>query len=237
MNGTTSSFSDPHGCGAFQLLQEHLPLQRRVLHSGDHVYRAGERFASLHVIHSGSFKMLASTSDGREQIVSLHLKGDWLGFDGISRGEHECDAIAMDTGEIWSVRYETLLRACIDQPVLMNLLHTAMSREMSRERDWLASLCTLSADARVAEFLRNWVESLDRRGLRTDCVKLRMTRAEIGSYLGIRLESVSRAMSRLAKEQVIRFAEKGRREVEIPDAAALDGFVQRSLNSSVGACS
>ncbi len=217
---------------ALKLLEQNLPIQRRVLRAGDAVYQAGERFGSLHIIHSGFFKVVNLSQDGREQVVALHFKGDWLGFDGIANGQYGCDAIAMDTGEVWTLRYDTLLLACATHPALLNVLHTAMSQEIARDRDSLMSLCTLSADARVAEFLRYWVDSLARRGLRTDQITLRMTRAEIGNYLGMTLESVSRALSRLARENVIRFAEKGRRDIEIPDAGALAGFVQRSLAPS-----
>lgn len=213
----------------FEMVEQYLPVQRRMLHADDAVFRAGDRFASLHLVHCGSLKSVVTTADGREKVMSLHLKGDWLGFDGIASGRHECDMLAMDTGEIWSVRYESFLRACTDHPELLTVLHCAMSREIARDRGWLTSLCTLSADARVAEFLRHWAESLERRGQRTDCITLRMTRAEIGSYLGMTLESVSRAMSRLAREQVISFAERGRREVHIPNVDALNGFVLRSL--------
>jgi CRP/FNR family transcriptional regulator len=111
----------------------------------------------------------------------------------------------------------------------MALLHQAMSDAMARDRQSLMSLCTLTADARVAEFLRHWTESLGRTGLRTDQIILRMTRAEIGSYLGMTLESVSRALTRLARQRLIDFAEKGRREVRIPDVAALAAFVQGTL--------
>ena len=83
------------------------------------------------------------------------------------------------------------------------------------------SVCTLPADARVADFLRYWADSLARSGLRTDQITLRMTRAEIGNYLGMTLETVSRALSQLARDKVIGFAEKGRRDVHIPDVAAL----------------
>ena len=85
----------------------------------------------------------------------------------------------------------------------MAVLHEAMSREIARDRDSLMSVCTLPADARVADFLRYWAESLAQRGLRTDQITLRMTRAEIGNYLGMTLETVSRALSRLARDQVI----------------------------------
>lgn len=212
-----------------QMLQEQVAVTRRVVHAGDTIYQAGEHFASLHVINSGFFKTINLAADGREQVVGLHFKGDWLGFDGIANGQYGCDAVAMDTGEVWSIRYDTLMAACTRHPALLGLLHSAMSLEITRDRDSLLSLCTLSADARVADFLRYWAESLAQRGLRTDQITLRMTRAEIGNYLGMTLETVSRSLSRLARQQLIRFTEKGRRDVQIPDVGALVAYVQGSL--------
>jgi hypothetical protein len=115
------------------------------------------------------------------------------------------------------------------QPMLMTVLHGAMSREMTRDRDSILSICTLPADARVADFLRNWAESLSDCGLRHDQITLRMTRAEIGNFLGMKLETVSRALSRLAREEVICFSENGRRDVHIPDLASLEAFIQRCV--------
>ena len=103
-----------------------------------------------------------------------------------------------------------------------------MSRTITQGRDALLSRCTLPAAARVAEFLLYWAESLDRRGQRTDHITLRMTRAEIGNYLGMTLETVSRALSRLARGDVIRFNEKGRRDIHIPRVEALTAFIRRS---------
>jgi CRP/FNR family transcriptional regulator len=196
------------------------------------VYQAGDRFEQLHVLHSGFFKTVNITADGREQVVGLHLKGDWLGFDGIAGARYRCNAVAMDIGEVWSVRYDQLVRACADHPALLTVLHAAMSREIGRDRDSMLSLCTLSADARVADFLRYWADSLAQRGLRTDQITLRMTRAEIGNYLGMTLETVSRALSRLARHDVIRFAAKGRREIQIPHVKALSDFIQRSVGTA-----
>jgi CRP/FNR family transcriptional regulator len=169
------------------------------------------------------------SADGREQVVGLKFRGDWLGFDGIANGQYGCDAVAMDTGEVWVIRYDALLSACRREPALLTLLHAAMSREIARDRDSLMSVCSLPADARVADFLRYWAESLSTRGLRTDQITLRMTRAEIGNYLGLTLETVSRALSRLARSKVIAFAEKGRREISIPESL-------RSATSSSAAC-
>lgn len=214
---------------ALKLVHDTLPVTRRLLHAGDKVYEAGERFESLHIINSGIFKIINLAADGREQVVALQFKGDWLGFDGIGAGRHGCDAIAMDTGEVWTVRYDAILRACPEHPALMSMLYAAMSRDSTRDRDAILSICTLPADARVADFLRNWAESLSTRGLRHDQITLRMTRAEIGNFLGMKLETVSRALSRLARCDVIRFSENGRRDVCIPDLGLLEAFIQACL--------
>jgi CRP/FNR family transcriptional regulator, anaerobic regulatory protein len=221
-----------HIADTLKLLNDTLAPQRRVVHAGEAVYQSGERFGNLYILNSGFFKIVNLSADGREQVVGLKFRGDWLGFDGIAHGEYSCDAIAMDTGEVWVIRYDALLAACAAQPVLLTVLHEAMSREIARDRDSLMSVCTLPADARVAEFLRYWAESLAKRGLRTDQITLRMTRAEIGNYLGMTLETVSRALSKLARRELIVFAEKGRRDLHIPDVDGLAAFVQGSLAPS-----
>ena len=215
-----------------KLLFDTLAPQRRVVHAGDVIYRAGEHFGNLYILNAGFFKILNLSPDGREQVVGLKFRGDWLGFDGIAGSHYSCDAIAMDTGEVWVVRYDMLLLACAGEPRLLTVLHEAMSREIACDRDSLMSVCTLPAAARVADFLRYWAEAGGERGMRTDQITLRMTRAEIGNYLGMTLETVSRALSKLARDKVIDFADKGRRAVHIPDAGALSAFVQRCLASA-----
>lgn len=216
--------------GTLKLLKDALAPQHRVVRTGDTVFQAGERFDKLYVLNSGFAKIVSVSPDGREQVVGLKFRGDWLGLDGIATGHYTSDAIALDTGEIWAIRYDALLAACARQPVLLTVLHEAMSREIGRDRDSLMNVCTLPADARVADFLRFWAESLACRGLRADQISLRMTRAEIGNYLGMTLESVSRALSRLARQDLITFAEKGRRDIRIPDPGALAAFVQGCLS-------
>jgi CRP/FNR family transcriptional regulator, anaerobic regulatory protein len=212
-----------------RLIQEQLQPQRRIVRAGETIYQAGERFGNLYVLNSGLFKLINLSPDGREQVVALKFRGDWLGFDGIAAGQYACDAVAMDTGEVWVLRYDAVLAACALRPALLRVLHEAMSREIGRDRDSLMSVCSLPADARVADFLRYWAESLAKRGLRTDQITLRMTRAEIGNYLGMTLETVSRSLSRLARHQLIRFTEKGRRDVHIPDVMALVSFVNSAV--------
>ncbi|NRF70980.1 helix-turn-helix domain-containing protein [Aquincola sp. S2] len=212
-----------------QQLNDALQPQRRIVHAGDRICQAGTSFGALYVLNSGVAKVVNLAADGREQVVGLKFRGDWLGFDGIAQGCYACDAIALDTGEVWVIRYEALLAACAARPALLALLHGAMSREIAGDRDSMMSVCTLPADARVADFLRHWAEALAQRGLRTDQITLRMTRAEIGNFLGMTLETVSRALSRLAREGLIIFAEKGRRDVRIPEVTGLVAFVQSFL--------
>jgi len=218
---------------ALELVSGTVSFTRRLFHAGEKLYQSGERFECLHIINSGIFKIVNQSADGREQVVALQFKGDWLGFDGMGTTHHTCDAVAMDTGEVWTLRYDRLLLACAKHPLLMSMLHGAMSRELTRDRDSILSICTLPADARVADFLRNWAESLSQRGLRHDQITLRMTRAEIGNFLGMKLETVSRALSRMARDQVIRFSENGRRDVHIPSLALLDAFIQRCVAPQV----
>lgn len=214
-----------------QLLEENLPIRRRVVHAGETIYQVGQAFESLYVVNSGFFKVVNLSGEGREQVVGLHFKGDWLGLDGIAKGQYGCDAVAMDTGEVWAIRYDALIQAAVRTPSVLTALHEAMSRELSRDHDSMLSLCTLPADARVAGFLHYWADALAQRGLRTDQITLRMTRAEIGNYLGMTLETVSRALSRLARGDVIRFSEKGRRDIHIPKLEALTACIQRGAAS------
>jgi len=218
-----------------QLLQDSIPIHRRIVRPGDSVYQVGQPFGSLYVVNSGYFKMVNLSGEGREQVVGLYFKGDWLGLDGIATAHYACDALAMDTGEVWSIRYDALIQAAVRTPALLTTLHAAMSRELTRDHESMSSLCTLPADARVAGFLHYWADALAQRGLRTDQITLRMTRAEIGNYLGMTLESVSRALSRLARGDVIRFTEKGRRDIHIPQVDALTNFIQQTVRPMAGA--
>jgi CRP/FNR family transcriptional regulator len=124
------------------------------------------------------------------------------------------------------VRYDSLLQASTKVPQLMHIVFAAMSAQMTRHRDAILCMSTLPADARVADFLLRWTKALSERGLRTDQITIHMTRADMGRHLGLTLESVSRALSRLARCGVIRFSEKGRRDIAIPQLAALSAFIQ-----------
>jgi CRP/FNR family transcriptional regulator len=210
------------------LVEQCVPFGRRKVQSGDRVYLCGESFETLYLIHWGLCKLMNLAPDGREQPADVLFKGEWLGFDGIPCGRHACSAIALESGELWTIRYDALLQASAKEPMVMRVVLAAISAQLARNRDAMLSMGTLTADARVADFLLHWAQSLAERGLRTDQINVHMTRADIGHYLGLTLESISRALSRLARCGVIEFNEKGRREISIPNLAALSDFIQSS---------
>jgi CRP/FNR family transcriptional regulator len=211
---------------ALNLLREQMPVQRRLVHAGDAIFEAGAAFGHLYVVNSGCVKVVNTAADGRNQVVGMLFRGDWFGFDGIAKGRYGCTAQALDVGEVWALRYATLLSAAATHPELLLGLHAEMSKAINRGRDAMLSLCTLPVTARVAEFLGQWAEALQTRGLRNDQIVLRLSRAEIGNHLGMTLESVSRSLSSLVRANLISFTEKGRRMIEIPDLQRLNAFIQ-----------
>ncbi len=213
---------------SLDLMERHLVFGRRKVRCNDQIYQCGQAFDTLYLVSSGLFKIVNLSVDGREQPAGLYFKGDWLGFDGIPSGRHGCSAVALDSGEVWVIRYDVLLQASLQEPVLMRLVLSAISTQLAHNRDAALSMGTLSADRRVADFLLQWADSLAERGMRTDQINVHMSRADIGNHLGLRLESVSRALSRLARSGVIYFNEKGRRDISIPSLTALRGFVHNS---------
>ncbi len=210
------------------MMEKYVTFGRRKVRADDKVYLCGESFEKLYLINAGLFKIVNLAPDGREQPAGLYFQGEWLGFDGIPTGQHGCSAIALTTGELWTVRYDSLLQTSAREPMLMRVVFAAMSAQLAHNRDLMLSMGTLSADARVCNFLLQWANSLAERGLRTDQFNVYLSRADIGHYLGIRLESVSRALSKLARCGIIQFNEKGRREVSIPNLDALTDFIQKN---------
>jgi CRP/FNR family transcriptional regulator len=211
---------------SLNMIERHVPVNKRLIRAHNQLYTFGQPFETLHLINSGIFKIVTLASDGRERSADLVFDGDWLGFDGIPTGQHSCTAIALDTGEVWTLRYDDLMQAAAKDPSLLHQVLAAISAQLSRNRDIALSMGTLSAEGRVADFLLMWATSLAQRGRRTDEINVQMSRADIGAFLGIRLESVSRALTKLAQCGVISFVGRGRRDICIPSLSALSRFVQ-----------
>jgi CRP/FNR family transcriptional regulator len=176
---------------------------RTRLKKGDKLYRAGESFAALYAIRLGSCKTTVLGDDGREQITGYHMPGDIIGLDGIGAERHGGEAVALEDTEVCALpfdRLEELARMIV--PLQQNL-HRFMSREIERDENMMLLLGSMRSDERLAVFLLNLSDRYQRRGYSPTEIVLRMTRGEIGSYLGLKLETVSRLFSRFQEEGLL----------------------------------
>jgi CRP/FNR family transcriptional regulator, anaerobic regulatory protein len=194
----------PEGLSAFETEQlEDVISATRPVRRGEALFRTGDTFESLYAIRSGSIKTVVSREDGREQVTGLHLGGDALGLDGIGEGRHMSTAIALEDSSVCIVPYARFERMCRETGSIQRRLHQMMSREIVRETRQLTTLGTLRADERVARLLLDLSARFTRRGYASAEFTLRMTRDDIGSYLGITLETVSRTLSRFQARGLI----------------------------------
>ncbi len=176
---------------------------RRRIKRGGHLFKAGDSFEAIYPIRFGSFKSRVLSSDGREQIIGFPLPGDVLGFDAISLGRFQSDAVALEDSEVCVVPFAELETIGRDFSPIQQRLHRIISREIVRDQGLMMLLGTMSAEERTGSFLLNLSQRQLRRGFSSTEFVLRMTREEIGNYLGLKLETVSRTLSRLQEQGVI----------------------------------
>jgi CRP/FNR family transcriptional regulator len=194
---------------------------RRRIKRGDHLYRAGEAFDSIYAIRSGFFKTDVLLEDGRDQVTGFQMAGELLGLDGISTEHHTCNAIALEDSEICSIPFNRLESLSREIHTLQHHFHKVMSREIVRDHGVMMLLGTMRAEERLAAFLLNLSQRFTARGFSHAEFYLRMTREEIGSYLGLKLETVSRAFSRFQEEGYIAVQQKHIRILDVNGLKAL----------------
>ena len=202
----------------FDVLRQHMTVVRRKLTPGQYLYRAGQPFQALYLVHAGFLKSRILSADGRDQITGFHLRGELLAVDAIGTATHGCDVVALDYSEVWELLYPPVLHACLRVPELQARLTAALAAEIRRDRNWMLALGTLDAEQRVALFLLDLAQRYRAMGFSPSHFVLRTTRAEMGSFLALKHETVTRALSRLS---AIGYIEVDRREVRICDADAL----------------
>jgi len=188
---------------------------RRKIKRGEALYRAGEPFDSIYAIRSGFFKARVTYEDGRDQVTGFSMAGEILGLDGIGQGKHNCDAVALEDSEVCSIPYSRLEELSREINGLQRHFHKVMSREIVRESGVMMLLGVMRAEERIAAFLLNISQRLAARGYSPLEFHLRMTREEIGSYLGLKLETVSRAFSKFHNDGLIEVEQKFVRIIDI----------------------
>ncbi|SAL02367.1 Crp/FNR family transcriptional regulator [Caballeronia calidae] len=191
----------------------------RTVRRGEALYRCGDTFRSLYAVRSGCFKTVIMHREGNEQVTGFHLAGDALGFDGVSADHHTCDAIALEDSVVCIIPFDLLELLCREVKTIQHHVHRLMSSEIVRESNLMMLLGTMTAEQRVAAFLLNLSTRMKARGYSRAEFVLRMTREEIGSFLGLKIETVSRMFSKLQKAGVIDARGK---DVRILDQARLE---------------
>lgn len=191
----------------------------RSVSRGETLFRCSDPFQSLYAVRSGCFKTIVMHREGHEQVTGFHLPGDALGLDGVSADRHTCDAIALEDSVVCIIPFDLLELLCREVRALQHHVHRVMCGEIVRESNLMMMLGTMTAEQRVAAFLLNLSTRMKARGYSPAQFVLRMTREEIGSYLGLKIETVSRMFSRLQKAGVI---DARGRDVRILDQARLE---------------
>jgi CRP/FNR family transcriptional regulator len=197
---------------------------RRKVKRGSPLFRNGEAFTSLFAIRTGFFKTCVTAVDGRDQVTGFQMAGEIIGLDGIVSDRHTCDAIALEDAEVCVMPFDRIGELSRDIGALQHHVHRIMSREIVREHGVMLLLGSMRAEERLAAFLLNLVQRLHARGFSRSELVLRMTREEIGSYLGLKLETVSRTFSRFAEDGIV---EVRQRHLRIVDAQALRRIVNQ----------
>ena len=194
----------------------------RPLHRGDFLFRNGDRFRSLFVVKTGSVKSFAPSPEGGEQVLGFHLPGEIIGLDAIEKDAHVCSAKVLETAAICEIPFGRLEELTASIASLQHQMYRLLSKEIAHDTDMLLLLGKKSAEERLAAFLVSMSKRLQKRGLSPTDFYLSMSRHEIGNYLGLAVETVSRLFTRFQDEGLMLV---DRKHIQLLNLDALDALV------------
>lgn len=205
----------------------------RPLKKGEHLFRANDSFRSLYAVRSGTIKTYTVTEDGEEQVTGFYLPGEILGVDGIGTNAHSNAAKALETAGVCEIPFDKLESLSATIPSLQHHFFKLMSNEIQADQQLIMLLSKKNADERIASLLLSISVRHQKRGLAPNCFRLPMSRNDIGNFLGLAVETVSRVFTRLQKQRVITVDGK---EIEIIDPRQLcniaNGDCQERIQSA-----
>jgi len=221
----------PGGLDAEDLSRiENVVYARRRVKRGEALYQAGAEFNALNAIHSGSFKTSLFDGEGHEQVSGFFMGGELLGLEGLGSGTCNAAAVALEDSEVCVLPYALIEELAREVPALQRRLHAVLAREIVRDHGVMMLLGTMRSEQRLATFLLNLSARSVRRGYSSSEFHLRMTREEMGSYLGLKLETVSRLFSQFHDAGLI---EVDHKHVRILDVRGLERMLnERSARIS-----
>jgi CRP/FNR family transcriptional regulator len=198
---------------------ENIVYARRRIRRGERLFGAGDEFRSIYAVRTGFFKTSLVDGEGREQVTGFCMGGELLGMDGLGSGQYKDSAIALEDSDVCVMPYSLIEEIGREIPSLQRRLHSVLAREIVRDHGIMLLLGSMSAQERLAAFLINLSMRLERRGYSASRFVLRMTRDDIGSFLGLKLETVSRLFSAFHKDGLIDVRQK---HVSIVDTKGLE---------------
>jgi CRP/FNR family transcriptional regulator, anaerobic regulatory protein len=204
-----------------------LAFARRRIREGQSAYHEGDAFRFLYAVRSGTFKCTATARDGREQVTAFRMAGEIMGLEGVADGTHATAATALEDAEVCAIPYAALIEEATRSPGLQHVLSRLMGHEIVREHHLMVLLGSMNAEERVAAFLLNVSQRMQDRGFCATDFHLRMSRAEIGSYLGLTLETVSRTFSAFQHQGLLGVDKKHVRDMNLD---GLRGAVESRLH-------
>jgi len=199
-----------------------LVATRRKVMAGSRMFQAGERFSAVYAVWTGFFKTCIASLDGREQVTGFQMPGELVGLDGIGLRLHEVDAVALVDSQVCVIPYSVLESLALEVHSLQQQFHRIMSREIVRNQGVMMLLGSMHAEERVAAFLLNLTHRQRVRGFSASSIQLRMSREDIGSYLGLKLETVSRTFSKFQANGLLHVRH---RQIEVTDPLGLQQLV------------
>lgn len=209
-----------------------IPVAPRVMHRGDHLFRTGEDFGTLYTLRSGAAKTYVILQSGEEQVIGFHTPGDVIGLDAIQSGHYVCNAVLLDTSSVCPLPYERLCRLCAESAEVQSRLVDKMSRRILDQEGLLLVLGQKTAEQRLAAFLLHHSRKQRLLGLSPLEINLAMSRADIGSYLALAVETVSRVLTRLQEAGVLSVQ---RSHVLILDPEGLAAIAEDTMDDDAAA--
>lgn len=182
---------------------EQIIQRKRPSHKGDYLFEAGKPLHALYAIRTGSFKTYTLTEQGEEQITGFHLPGDVIGFDAIGDQQHPSYAQALETAMVCEIPFNNLDHLLDQVPKLRQQLMRLMSQDIHRDQQMMLLLNRKTAEEKLAAFITNLAQRFGSRGFSRKEFRLTMTRGEIGNYLGLTVETISRLLGRFHKDELI----------------------------------
>ncbi|NLD13783.1 MAG: fumarate/nitrate reduction transcriptional regulator Fnr [Gammaproteobacteria bacterium] len=198
----------------------------RPLKKGEFLFRQSDTFNSVYAVRSGSLKTFNITDCGEEQITGFHLPSEFVGLSAMDTEQYPVSAIALETTSICEIPFERLDELSVNLPQLRRQLMRIMSREIRDEQQMLLLLSKKNADERIATFLINLSARFRARGYSPYQFRLAMSRNEIGNYLGLAVETVSRVFTRFQQNNLLKAEGKEIHLLNLIELCALAGGSQ-----------